>query len=113
MRRRPGACACKPAILEPIDAPVVGATAALGLKIGRNLGLCPPKWLNPAMQRCKGGASPWRRLAFRRRKPAFAVKDEKLFPGESALPNWACPKTGSDRGSLCDHDLTLIVSPWA
>jgi hypothetical protein len=39
------------------------------------------------------------------------VKDEKLFPGESELPNRACPTTGSDRGSLCDHDLTLIVRP--
>lgn len=47
--------------------------------------------------------------ALRRRKRGFPVKDEKLFPGESELLNLACPTTGSDRGSLCDHDLTLIV----
>ena len=72
--------------------------------------MSPPKRLNPATQRCNGGASQWRRLAFCRRKHAIAVKDEKLFPGESELPNRACPTTGSDRGSLRDHDLTLIVS---
>ena len=43
------------------------------------------------------------------RDPYFLVKDKKLFPGESELPNRACPTTGSDRGSLRDHDLTLIV----
>jgi len=57
------------------------------------------------MQRRNGGAGQWRGQAFRRRKPAFAVKDEKLFSGESELPNRACPTTGSDRGSRCDHDL--------
>ena len=70
-----------------------------------------PKRLNPATQGCNGGESQWRGQAFRRRKPAFVVKDEKLFPGESELPNRACPTTGSDRGSLRDHDLTLIVRP--
>ena len=49
------------------------------------------------------------KAALRRRKPGFSVKDEKPFPGESEPPNRACPTTGSDRSSLCDQDLTLIV----
>jgi hypothetical protein len=30
---------------------------------------------------------------------------------QTTLPNRACPTTGSDRGSLRDPDLTLIVGP--
>lgn len=52
------------------------------------------------------------KAAFRHRKPAVAVQDKKPFPGISELSNRACPTNGSDRGSLCDHDPTLLVGTY-
>jgi hypothetical protein len=37
------------------------------------------------------------------------VKFKKIFPEKTQPRIRACPTTGSDRGSLRDHDLTLIV----
>jgi hypothetical protein len=37
------------------------------------------------------------------------VNRKKIFPGSEKTPGRACPTTGSDRGSLRDHDLTLFV----
>jgi hypothetical protein len=40
-------------------------------------------------------------------RPGFRANDKKLFPEKL---NRACSTTGSDRGSLRDHNLTLMIA---
>jgi hypothetical protein len=63
----------------------------------------------PLQRRC---AAPAIEGFLRRKALGRGERQKDISRGKTELPNRACPTTGSDRGSLRDHDLTLIVIPY-
>ena len=78
----------------------------------RRQSLIPPRKRRHRTPRRRNDSAHHRRhQAFLHRKPLRQVNFEKIFPVQPPRLTRACPTTGSDRGSLRDHDLTLIVRP--